>query len=131
MGSNSLEDQICLFFAGDDFQFAFCLGNSLIEFGTVGGFAGGAGGEDAEGCGAEFAGLIGELADDVGGFVDAVGLKDARFEHALAKPGLFASLQDGRDDSIMLVGDEDFDGIAADIDDGAAVLGLVFCGCVH
>jgi HAD superfamily hydrolase (TIGR01509 family) len=122
IGGESAPDQVGFLFAGEDAQLmaAGGLAQALAELGAVGGVAHRTGGNDGELLRGKPRGLVEQAAHGGGGgghpFLGELGAFAA---DSRADPGLVGGgKQDAQMPVFVAVGDKQFDGVAAEIDDG-------------
>ena len=96
------------------------------QFGGIEGVARRAGADDADGRGAQFRRPGGIAGGGGGGGGDGGGEQLAGGVETGAQAGLGAGFQNRRDPRAGHVGDEQFDGIGADVNDGAALRRVLF-----
>lgn len=124
VGENAAEGPVGFLFAADDVDRELGgLVDGLEEVVGVARVAGGAGGDGADGESAEGTGLVREGGDGLGGAGDGFGLEGVGLVEPLSEAGLLADFQDRFDRVGVEVGDEEFDRVGSDVDDGAALGG--------
>ena len=119
VAGDALKRPVGFLFAGNNFhaQPGGGLDGGGEGFG-IPGIARGAGGDDAGGLRAEVARGGGKIFHSRGGGGDGGGLEEVIFVEALAEAGLLAVFEQGARFAAGDFGDEEFDGVSADINDG-------------
>lgn len=121
IGGDAVEGPVGFLFSADDLKRkAGGVLDGGAEFGGVAGVARGAGADDADGGGAAGACGADEGGDGGGGFRDGSGLELVGLVKARAEAGLFALFEDRVEFVAAEIDDEEFYGVGADVDDGAA-----------
>ena len=121
VGGHAAKNPVRLACPGDDFGFKpGCAFDGVGQLPGIDRVAGGAGGYDANGDGAFFAGGAGKIRDDFSGMGDGARLQLMGFVEPLAQPGLPAFLEHRAHLLGRHIGDEQFYRVGPDINDGAA-----------
>lgn len=121
IGADAAVAEVGFLIAGEDFHRELEGGmEGVDEIGAIRGFADGGGGDDADGGRLMGTGEVDQSVGGEGGALDGFREEATMFEEALAEAGLFAQFGDGEHGAVVDVGDEEFEGIGADVEDGTA-----------